>query len=354
MNLEQLLTNNKNWVYLLVFISISFVLFFVLQKIISRLQGHLKQQNSHYFLQSFLNLRIDRPIAGIFLSFLWLSFYKLLELPASFANPLATGLKIIQSLLFIRIAYLFCEAIGLWLQQTAEQTDNIAQQQLVPLIRKSLKVLVVVLGSLLLIQSLGFNVISLLAGLGLGGLALALAAQDTAANFFGSLMILVDQPFRVGDLIKIGDTEGTVENIGFRSTRIRTFDRSLVTLPNSFVAKEKIDNLTLRDAFRIRHVLGFTYSTPTLTLTSYCEELRKDLSLDPKILKDDIRVYFQELGDFNLQVLVQIYVTPMTVLEFSAFRHDILIQIMNLAEKRGLDFAFPTQTHHVLDSTTKV
>ena len=191
----------------------------------------------------------------------------------------------------------------------------------------------------------------MLAGLGLGGLALALAAQDTAANFFGSLMILVDQPFKIGDYIKIGDTEGIVENIGFRSTRIRTFDRSLVTLPNSFVAKEKIDNLTLRDSFRIRHILGFVYSTPTKTLASYCDELRKDLSLDPRVLKDDIRVFFQEMGDFNLQVLVQVYVTPMTAIEFAATRQEFLIQIMNLAEKRGLEFAFPTQTHHMPEPT---
>jgi MscS family membrane protein len=355
MNINQIVIDNKGWVYLLIFLFLSFGLFFILQKIISQLQGRLKQRHSHFFLQSFLNLRIDRPVAGILLSFLWLSFYQFLALPVAFTNPLATGLKIIQSLLFIRIAYLFCEAVGLWIQQTAQQTDNIAQQQLVPLIRKSLKVLVVLLGTLLLIQSLGFNVISLLAGLGLGGLALALAAQDTAANFFGSLMILIDKPFKVGDYIKITDTEGIVENIGFRSTRIRTFDRSLVTLPNSFVAKEKIDNLTLRDAFRIRHILGFTYSTPTKKLASYCEELRKDLSLNPKINKDDVRVFFQEMGDFNLQVLVQVYVKPMHVHEFFACRQEVLIQIMDLAEKRGLDFAFPTQTHHVLESTpTKV
>lgn len=351
MSINQIVIDNKGWVYLLIFLSLSFVLFFVLQKVISQLQSHFKQRHSHFFLQSFLNLRIDRPVSGILLSFLWLSFYQYLGLPSAVTIPLATGIKIVQSLLFIRIAYLFCEAVGLWLQQTAQQTDNVAQQQLIPLIRKSLKVLVVLLGSLLLIQSLGFNVMSLLAGLGLGGLALALAAQDTAANFFGSLMILVDQPFRVGDHIKITDTEGVVENIGFRSTRIRTFDRSLVTLPNSFVAKEKIDNLTLRDAFRIRHVIGFTYSTPTRTLADFCEELRKDFSLNPKIVKDDIRVYFQELGDFNLQVLVQIYVTPMTVLEFAAFRQEVLIQIMNLSDARGLDFAFPTQTHHILEST---
>ena len=351
MNIDQVFNQSQSWIYFFAFLFVSFILFFILQKFVFQTQKHFQNRQSHFFLQSFLKLRLDRPVAGILLTFLWLSFYKLLGLPEQFGKPFATTLQIVQSLLLIQIGYLVCEAIGLWLQQAASQTNNLAQQQLVPLISKTLKVLVVLIGILLLIQSLGFNVISLLAGLGLGGLALALAAQDTAANFFGSLMILVDQPFKIGDLIKIGDTEGTVENIGFRSTRIRTYDRSLVTLPNSFVAKEKIDNLTLRDSFRIRHVLGFIYSTPTTLLQSYCEELRKDFSLNPIIVKEDIRVYLQELVDFNLQVLVQVYVTPMTPIEFAAFRQDVLIQVMNLAEKRGLEFAFPTQTHHISEHT---
>ena len=141
------------------------------------------------------------------------------------------------------------------------KTESDLDDQLVPLVIKTSRIAIVILGLLTLIQELGINVFSLLAGLGVGGLAIALAAKDTAANFFGSLMILFDQPFKIGDWIKISDMEGTVEDIGFRSTRIRTFYDSQIIIPNSTVASSQIDNLGKRNFRRTVETLGLTYST---------------------------------------------------------------------------------------------
>src|SRR5690606_24921192 len=140
----------------------------------------------------------------------------------------------------------------------AESTDSKLDDQLVPLLRKAMKIFVVLVGALFLLQNLDVNVASLVAGLGIGGVAVALAAKDTIANFFGSLMIFIDRPFQIGDWVKIGETEGIVEVVGFRSTRVRTFYNSLVTVPNAHFTEAAIDNLGMREYRRTSTVLNLT------------------------------------------------------------------------------------------------
>jgi len=335
---------NINWIYLLGLLTISFVVYFPLAKLIHQLQNILRTKQTHFFSVAVLGQHIEKPLTGLILTMIWQSFFVVLEFPVTFEKAAAILLQIFQAFFMIRLSYLICEAVGLWLERSTAGSADHLHQHLVPLVRKSLKVLVVLLGTLILIQSLGFNVVSLLAGLGLGGLALALAAQDTAANVFGSIMILLDRPFKVGDLIRIGDTEGVVEEIGFRSTRIRTFYRSVVTLPNSFVAKEKIDNLSHRDSLRVRHTLGVTYSTSIEQITQLTDDIKRDLTLNPLVLKDDIRVNFSQMGDFSLQIQIQFFVTLMLPMDLADFEQDLLLQIMKLAKNRQVEFAFPTQT----------
>ena len=143
--------------------------------------------------------------------------------------------------------------------------------QLVPLVKKALRVSVVVMGLLVMFQKLGVEVVSVLAVLGLGGLAFALAAKDTCANLFGSVIILLDRPFHIGDQVIIGKTEGSVKSIGFRSARIRTFYNSVISVPNSVLANANIDNMGRREYRRIKAFLGATYDTPPAKIEAFID-----------------------------------------------------------------------------------
>ena len=152
----------------------------------------------------------------------------------------------------------------------AQQTHNKFDDLLIPMVGKSLKVFVAVVGTIFTADNLNINVTNLLAGLGLGGLAFALAAKDLVGNFFGSLTILLDRPFHIGDWIIIGDVEGTVEQVGFRSTRVRTFYNSVITLPNALLTTTKVDNMGARRYRRMKTMLGITYDTSPEKIDEFC------------------------------------------------------------------------------------
>ena len=335
---------NWKWLLIIAVILLSTLLMGFFKSLLARVLKAVKLRTQKEFLQDFINLKIESILAWLLISFVWHATLDAVDLPAKADKYLNLGIQIFQAYLIIRLAYKVADAIGVSLQRVASKTETTLDDQLVPLARKFMKIMVIVLGTLITLQGFGFNVVSLLAGLGLGGLALALAAQDTAANVFGSITIFLDQPFQVGHNIKIGDTEGIVEEIGFRSTRIRTSYDSVVTLPNSVVAKEKIDNLSARNSKRIRHVLGVTYDTSPERLSGFMDSIKYTLHQHKLILKDDIRVNFNNMGDFNLQILVQFFIPMGTPQEELQIQQEVLFEIMQIAQKLDVSFAFPTQT----------
>lgn len=216
-----------------------------------------------------------------------------------------------------------------------------------PLIKKTLYVVVVVVGLIIIADSLGAKVGALLTSLGIGGLAFALAAQDTIANLFGSLVVVMDQPFKVGDTVKVGSSTGTVEDIGLRSTKIRLVDKSLVVIPNKAVAAEAIVNLTRFTGRRVEQVLGLTYDTRPDQMEGLVDELRKIVTSEVEVDASSVHVYFRDFNASSMDIWV-VYVAKSP--DFTA--HMKLRQRLNLAfmraiEARGLSFAFPTQTLHV-------
>jgi MscS family membrane protein len=196
-------------------------------------------------------------------------------------------------------------------------------------------------------HQLGFPAFSVLAGLGVGGLAVALAARDSLANLFGSVLIMFEKPFRVGHRIRVGDSEGIVEDVGFRSTRIRTLNNSLIPIPNNAVVNATVENLSLRTMFRERLVIQLAYHTPRNKLEASIEGIRQMITDHPTTNKTNFNVCFNDFGDSSLNVLVIIYVVvpgiPTELRECKA----LLLQIMDLAKEVGVEFAFPTGTLHV-------
>jgi MscS family membrane protein len=218
---------------------------------------------------------------------------------------------------------------------------------LVPLLRKIAKVAALALGLVAVLTELGFQVTSLLAGLGIGGLAVALAAQKTVENLIGSLAIGVDQPFRVGDFVAVDGVTGTVEVVGMRSTRLRTLDRTLVTIPNGKLADLKVESFAARDRFRVNVVLALVYSTSAAQLRQVLAEIGAALQAHPALGPEAPVVRFSELADTCLRVEVMAWLQAESFEEFAAMRGELYLRLMEIVERAGTAFAFPTQTVHV-------
>ncbi len=218
---------------------------------------------------------------------------------------------------------------------------------LVPMLKKTAKVFVVSFGALFVAHSMTFDVASILAGLGIGGVAVALAAKDTISNLFGSVTVILDRPFNIGDYIVLDkNIEGTVEQVGFRSTRIRTPINSLVSMPNSVLANLAIDNYGMRNYRRFRTVLGIEYTTKFEDVENFIQEVRYRLGLNPNVEKEEmpIQVYVHELGESSINILLNIYLKAVSAKDELEERHNIILEIMKIANNTNINFAYPTRT----------
>ncbi len=217
----------------------------------------------------------------------------------------------------------------------------------VPLGRKTSKVVIVVLALLAVLQNLGLNVTGLLAGLGIGGLAVALAAQKTVENLFGGITVILDQPVRVGDFCRFGDRIGTVEEIGLRSTRIRTLDRTIVSVPNGHFASLELENYTVRDRMWLHPTISVRYETTPDQLRHLLVEVRRMLYAHPRVDPASARIRFVNFGAYSLDLEIFAYVMTPNYDEFLAVREDIYLRIMDLVEQSGTRFAVPAQTTYL-------
>jgi MscS family membrane protein len=191
---------------------------------------------------------------------------------------------------------------------------------------------------------LGFPTYSVLAGLGVGGLAVALAARDSLANLLGSMLIMIEKPFRVGHYVRVSGGEGTVENVGFRSTRIRTPDNSLISIPNNSVVNATVENLTLRIMRRQRFLIQVTYETPREKLEELILGIKQLIADHPMTNKSNFNVRFNDFGESSLNILVYFHIETTDYSAELESREEILLRIMDLAKELGIDFAFPTRT----------
>ncbi|HET8540084.1 MAG TPA: mechanosensitive ion channel family protein [Anaeromyxobacter sp.] len=224
---------------------------------------------------------------------------------------------------------------------------------LLPLGRKLSKVVLLALGLVAVLNELGFQVASLLAGLGIGGIALALAAQKTVENLFGSVAIGVDQPFRVGDFVKIEDVVGTVETIGMRSTRVRTLDRTLVTFPNGKLADMRAETFAVRDRLRLAANLGLAYGTTAAQVRQVLAEVEAALRAHPKIWPEGVSVRLTALLESSLNVEAMAWFQTADWNEFTVIRQDLLLRFMEIVERAGTSLAFPTRTVHLVDGRAR-
>ena len=244
-------------------------------------------------------------------------------------------------------AFRFIDLLSSYLARKAQATDTKFDDLIVPLVSRSLKVFVVCIGVVTFAQMFDLPIAGLLGGMGLGGVAVAFAAKDTVGNVFGSVTVLVDRPFEIGDWIVTDKVEGTVETVGIRSTRVRTFYNSLVTLPNSLLTTTVVDNMGRRRYRRIKTMLSLQYDTPPERIEAFCEGVRELLRRHPYTRKDYYHVYLNQFSASSLDVLLYCFVEcPDWGIELRE-RQRLFLDILRLAEELGVSFAFPTQTLHM-------
>ena len=216
-----------------------------------------------------------------------------------------------------------------------------------PWIKKTLVAIFVVIGVLITVQSLGFNVSTILSGLGIGGLAFALAAQDTIANLFGSIVVAIDQPFKVGETVKIGTNTGTVEDIGLRSTKIRLIDRSLIIIPNKLVSSEAIINLSRFTQRRVEQVIGLTYDTTPDQMTAIVEDVKGLILAETVVDAESVMVFFRDFSASSLDLWIVYATKGPDFQEGLGLKQRVNLAIMRAVQARGLSFAFPTSVMHL-------
>lgn len=291
--------------------------------------------------------QIARPTSVFIIVLLLLLVTPALQLPVTYSKYVNIILRVMVPLFGTVIMYRLVSILSVFLARAAQRTESTLDDQLVPLLRKTLKTFVIIIGTLLILDNLDVPILPLLTGLSIGGLAFALAAQDTIKNFFGSVMIFVDKPFQVGDWITSNDVDGTVEEVGFRSSRIRTFRNSVIYVPNSKLADNTIDNHGLRKYRRFYTQISITYDTPPEMIEVFVKGLRNIVEEHPNTWKDNYHVYFNEMASFSLNVMFYIFFNVPTWKEELQCRHEILMSIMKLGKELGVNFAFPTQTLHI-------
>jgi MscS family membrane protein len=251
-------------------------------------------------------------------------------------------LSVAIMVVFLRLADMVTD---LWAIK-AEETDTKLDDQLIPLANRAVKIVIWALGLLSILDNLGVDVTSLLAGVTISGLALALAAKDTVENLFGSVMIFVDRPFQIDDYIEVGGIGGTVEEVGFRSTRLRTPIGSVVTIPNGTIATAKVDNMGLRTARRMRFNLGFTYAATREQINDFCTRADSLIESDERLL-DGHEVAMVNFGDSAIEVMVHAFAADNGWSNDLKVNHDIRMKLWALADELGLSFAFPSQSVYV-------
>ncbi|RTZ73940.1 MAG: mechanosensitive ion channel family protein [Gammaproteobacteria bacterium] len=401
-----LILQNWQWLGLLLIIAVGVV--------VDRLARFVARLGMRRWLHHFpqIEKRIDeadqrlRPVGLMLMALVWWLGILLLGLPEPILLVLLVTVKLLASLAAVWTAWRLVDVISALLAEKAELTDSRVDDVLVPMVRRTLKIFIAVGGIIFIADNLNIDVTGLLAGLGLGGLAFALAAKalvqnffgsvtvlmdrtftvgawiivggivfvadnlnidvtglfaglglgglafalaakDLVQNFFGSVTVLMDRTFTVGDWIIVDDIEGTVEHMGFRSTRIRTFYNSLVTVPNSRFITAEVDNMGARRYRRYKQKFGLTYDTPPEKIEAFCEGLREIVRQHPYMRKDYFQIWFNDLGASALEILIYVFwETPDWTTELRE-RHRFLLDAMRLADALGVEFAFPTQTVHL-------
>ncbi|HIP84400.1 MAG TPA: mechanosensitive ion channel family protein [Methanothermococcus okinawensis] len=272
---------------------------------------------------------------------------KFLTLPSNIQVLLDNAVKVIVILCFTWFAVnLLDDIVEYYIQPVVEESETKFDDQLLSPLRKLLKIIVVILGVLTALKTIGYDITALLAGLGIGGLAVALAAQDTIKNFIAGILIFVDKPFRIKDWIKFEGGEGIVEDIGVRSTKIRTFNDSLIVVPNTNLVNANIENFSAMRKRRVLIYIGLTYDTPVEKIERAKEILREIIEGHPGTLPP-VRITFHRFNTYSLDLRVEYFIRNFGFDYYLNTVDEINLKIKEAFDREGIEMAFPTEVVYV-------
>ena len=292
-----------------------------------------------------LLLMIESPLRFLFVVIgLWLAL-DIINLRADILQ------HFVRSLFIIMVFWIFYNGINVFTDDIYKFSQKFGKElykEIGSFLIKATKAFIVTIGFLAILQEWGINVTALIASLGIGGLAIALAAKDTAANFFGGLTILADKSLKIGEWVKVGSVEGIVEDLGMRTTKIRTFEKSLITVPNQYIANNPIENFSRRNVRRIKMTIGLVYDTPGETMKKILKDIKEMLENHPGIAKDQtMLVFFDKFNDSSLDIFIYTFTNTADWIEYMAIKEDINLKIMEIVEKNGSSFAYPSQSIYI-------
>ena len=336
------------WLGLLIVLTTAYVVFFLVRLlskyIIVRI---LKKKMS-------IDDNVNKPlyrfsrVMGLILAIRYfLYFLPMFQLAPKYNAILIKGLNILSLFLLLFALNYLLKILLVYMQRLTSYTESSMDDQLLPVVYKLLSLILWSIGIIYILDYMGVNITALLAGISIGGLALALAAQDTVKNFFGSIMIFLDKPFQIGDLVEFDGVLGTIEEVGVRATRIRTPKNSLTYVPNAKIADSIINNLGMRVYRQYNTNLGITYDSSPESIELFVKGLREIIIMHPHIKDDNFEVHLNSFGDSSINIMMNMYFDTKIWSEELKYRHEVMIAIIKLAEGMGIRFAFPTRTLHI-------
>ena len=330
-----------NWAIAVGILILSFVvvkmLYWIFSNVIRRLTSKTKTS-----LDDVLIDKLEKPLTYLVLILgYWISIHYLMfkeEVELVLENVAYFLLVIDVTAILSRIVDALITEI---IMPISEKSDSSFDNQLIPVIQKGVRSIIWILGIIIGLDNIGFDITAMIAGLGIGGLALALAAQDSVKNIFAGIMIFLDKPFRIKDRIQVDGFDGIVEEVGLRSTRLRTLEGRIVTIPNSRFTDNSVTNVTSQPTLKVKLNLGLTYDTDEVQMQKAIDIL-EDIVKNQEAITDDYAAGFNGFGDFSLNILFIYYVKPDS--HWLDTQTLVNKEVLRRFNKEGLEFAFPTQT----------
>jgi MscS family membrane protein len=341
-----LLLDTWQWLLIALLVAVGVVLGRVVGFVV-RLATRRVERSERLSVDRAVLLGFERPFSLWFSAWFLLWTLPMVQLEASVYEVVRLAVALFLAFGGVWSAYRLVDVLAAIVQARADRTRNRFDDMLVPLLRRTLKALITVVGVVYVASYLSEDLYGIVAGLSIGSLAVGFAAKDSIENMFGTATVLMDKPYQLGDWVTLDGIDGTVEAVGFRSTRIRTFQNSLITVPNSRFIRAATENWGARRYRRIKFTVSLAYGTPSAGIEAFCEGVRELVRQHPYTRKDYYHVYLNELGPASLDVLVYCFVeTPDWATELRE-RHRLLVDVLKVAEGLGVEIAFPTQTVHL-------
>ncbi len=333
---------------LLIILIVSFLLFKIFEKGIDKFMQISIWDRLHIEDRHLPKLhRLARYFGIIFFIGLIRYFLPILVFNINISRPIFQLINIVFTFVAMLAVLKITDIIGVYLRKLTAATASKIDDQLMPIAVKGAKVAVIIMGIFRILYLLDVNITALIAGLSIGGLALALAAQDTVKNLIGSVMIFFDRPFHIGDYIMAMDFEGTVEEVGFRSSRIRKVDNSLITVPNGNLTNATMINYGIRKFRLFETNLGFTYDSDPKNISAFIDDLKGFFNQYTHIQEENHFVYLRYLSASSIDVFVRAYIDAPTFKDELTYRQELIFTIMEKVKSNNLAFAYPSQSLYI-------